>query len=489
MPLTVADHAAALGAELLVPEGADRVVTSVRLLDGRTGPARDGELLLAVWAPPRRGSALPPLRSLLAPLLGGSPAGVLVLPGGGRVVRPPADAVDLVREAGVALLWVDEDVSPAVVLDRLRTAGTGEGPARLTDALARVLEGEVDVHRVVRRVAELLDARVTLVDSGGREVAQHPTSEDGQPDDGLDVVPVPLVHGGRQLGLWRVERATPLAADELALVDQVTPVLVLGMRVTVAEERAATPVQELLGAVLGEDLAARERAVRRSKRLAAFPARSAVFLVVTPFGVDVATAGLTRLARLLEPAVRMVDERALTVVHEGAVVLVVGDDVGLERLQRSMYRRVTVPLVIGASRAVDDVRGFPGAHRQAQRAAAIGRQLGAVNRVNRYDTLGVHRLLVQLPAHERSAFTRDVLGSVAGDDPAAAEARRVLRAFRATHGNAMEAARQLFLHHNTFRQRLAKLQASIGDFVGDAELRMAVFVALDLHRLDNDREA
>jgi len=255
------------------------------------------------------------------------------------------------------------------------------------------------------------------------------------------------------------------------------------------EQQAAAPAQELLASVLGEDLGARESAVRRSRRLAAFPARASVFVVLVPFGVDVSTAGLTRLARAVEPAVRAADDRGIVLVQEGSVVALVGADVDLERLQRAMYRRVRVPLTVGSGRPVDDVRSFPGAHRQAQRAAAIGRALGRVNQVNRFDDLGVTRLLYQLPEHERKAFTRDVLGEVAGDSPTAVEARRVLRSFRATNGNATESARRLFLHHNTFRQRLAKLQAVVGDFVTDPDRRLAVFVALDLHRLDNDRDA
>jgi purine catabolism regulator len=83
---------------------------------------------------------------------------------------------------------------------------------------------------------------------------------------------------------------------------------------------------------------------------------------------------------------------------------------------------------------------------------------------------------------------QETLGTVAGTDQEAVESRRVLRSFRRTNGNVAESARQLFLHHNTFRQRLAKLQSVLGDFLGDADLRLAVFVALDLHRLDNDLE-
>jgi sugar diacid utilization regulator len=211
-----------------------------------------------------------------------------------------------------------------------------------------------------------------------------------------------------------------------------------------------------------------------------FPARPTVFVVIMPFGVTVGRVGLDRLSRLFESPAKALDRRALLLVHEGAVVLLVSERVDLDLLVRGLNRRAPVALSVGSSRPVTDVRGFAGAFRQAQRATTIGRRIGTANRVNRYHDLGVYR--------ERRAFVQETLGTVAGTDQEAVESRRVLRSFRRTNGNVAESARQLFLHHNTFRQRLAKLQSVLGDFLGDADLRLAVFVALDLHRLDNDLE-
>ncbi len=483
---TVAELARAADLEVVTPgEGLDGRVDTVRVLEGvlpeTLGP---GVLAVVPWAAPRRGSPLPPLVPLLTPVLASVPSAVLVVPRG-RVVRPPAEAVERAREAGVALLWPAAQELSVEHLRRLVHTTPDELPGPPA-ALARVLEGDLGLASVAERVAEQLGAVVRVTDAAGRDLVDlhGPNAVTVDPDGPV----LPLMHAGRQLGSWRVLRATPLTAAETTLVELVTPVLTLALRVHTTEERAAAPVQALLTAVLGEDLAARESAVRRSRRLAAFPARTALFLVLVPFGTDVSSAGLARLARAVEPAVRAVDDRATVLVHEGSVVTLIDADVDLDRLVRAMYRRTTVPLSVGAGRPVRDVRSFPGAHRQAQRAAVIGRALGAANRVTRFDDLGVTRLLHQLPEHERQGFVRDVLGAAAGTDAPALEARRVLRAFRSTNGNVTEAARLLFLHHNTFRQRLAKLQQQLGDFVGDPDRRLAVFVALDLHRLDSDRE-
>lgn len=487
MELSTREVASAVGLSVVVwGPGAGRPVTAVRVLgdpvDGEVdAPVPAGTLLVLPWVAPRRGAGLPPLAAVLGPLLEatgpwsapGAPVAVAVVAPGDRAVVPPADVLALAGRVGATVLWGFGDA--AEVAARLRAAL----PRR--DPVVDLLVGDLDLAGLVQRLSATLGCSVTVADSAGRELA---VVDAGSADP--DPEPVPLLLGGRRFGtLWTGQ---PLDEARQELVGAVLPVLVLALRLQLGEERADAPAGRLLTALLGDDLAAREAAVRRSRRLAVFPTRSAVFLVLVPFGRAVATAGLQRVAQAVEPAVRAADDRGVVVVHEGSVVVLVGAAVDLDRLQRAMYRRINLPLSIGAGRPVDDVRSFAGAHRQALRAAVVGRALGSANRVTRFDDLGVNRLLFQLPEHERRSYARDVLGSVADDTPAAAEGRRVLRAFRAANGNVTEAARQLFLHHNTFRQRLAKLRAEVGDVLEDPDRRLAVFVALDLHRLDTERD-
>lgn len=497
MDLSTREVAAAAGLSVVVwGPGAARPVTAVRSVGATavrgTGPVDEvlaqpvasGTLLVLPWTAPRRGAALPSLPARLGPLLDatapwsapGAPVAVAVVAPADRAVVPPSDVLALADRAGATLLWGVGDAADVVA--RLQAAL----PRR--DPVGELLVGDLDLGVVVRRLATALGCAVTVADSAGRELA----AVDAGPVDtgGVDPEAVQLLLGGRRMGTLWVGR--PLGEAQRELVEGVLPVLVLALRLQLGEERTDAPAGRTLAALLGDDLAAREAAVRRSRRMAVFPARSAVFLVLVPFGRAVATAGLQRVAQAVEPAVRAADERGVVVVHEGSVVVLVGAGVDLDRLQRAMYRRINLPLSIGAGRPVDDVRSFAGAHRQALRAAVVGRALGSANRVTRFDDLGVTRLLFQLPEHERRSYARDVLGQVADDTPAGAEGRRVLRAFRAANGNVTEAARQLFLHHNTFRQRLVRLRAEVGDVLEDPDRRLAVFVALDLHRLDTERD-
>ncbi|MCW2582234.1 MAG: hypothetical protein JWQ53_1024 [Klenkia sp.] len=485
MTATALELAASAHLEVLLRgEGAARPVTAVRLLDGTAagGPSGDrgGVLVVLPWVPPRRGAALPPLAALLRAVLETgtvAPAAVAVVGPEDRVVNAPTEVLALVTRAGGTLLWGAGNAS--AVAARMQARLPAGEDASL--AVAELLAGDLDLGVVVRRLSGALGVGLAVTDAAGRELAVA-----GDVGSAAEVDPLPLLLGGRRIGTLTLGGALSVAGE--GLVGAVLPVLVLALRVHQGEERADAPAGRLLAAVLGDDLGAREAAVRRSRRLAVLPARPVVFLVLIPFGRAVSTTALQRLSRSVEPAVRAADDRGVVVVHEGSVVVLVGSDVDLDRLQRAMYRRVNVPLSLGAGRVVDDVRSYPGAHRQASRAAVVGRALGVANKVTRFDELGVSRLLFQLPEHERRSFARDVLGALAEDTPTAHEGRRVLRAFRATNGNVTEAARQLFLHHNTFRQRLTRLQEDVGDVLGDAERRLAVFVALDLHRLATDRD-
>jgi hypothetical protein len=352
------------------------------------------------------------------------------------------------------------------------------------DGIVEVLGGEASLHPLVERLAKWLRAGVRITDLAGRPLAEH-VPEAGRPLQGTEPVVVPLLHRDRLVGALSVYRPLPADGKESRVVAALVPLLVLALRVQTFEDEIDAPSRVCLAAILGDDLAARASAVRRARRLALFPTRASVFVVVVPFGATVGRPGLARLARLFETSVKALDGRAVLMVHEGAVVLVLAETVDLMQLVCGLHRRAPEALSVGASRPVADVRGFAGAFRQAQRAATIGRRIGTANRLNRYQDLGVFRLLYQLPEHERRAFVRETLGSVAGNDQDAIESRRVLRSYRGTNGNVAESARQLFLHHNTFRQRLSKLCNVLGDFIDDADVQLAVFVALDLHRLDN----
>lgn len=438
------------------------------------------------WRPERRDGPLPDLVRPVAAALADEPAAIVVLCPGRRV-NPPEAVVAAAARQDVPLLWGGPDVHADALQARLaRVRGEhadepAPSPARLLEAL---VDG-ADLAGLVARIAGLLGAHVSVVD-GRRVVAAEPPETD---PDLPEVLALPLEHGRRNVGVLRIARSEPLDPGEATAITALGHVVALAVRVHAVDAAEDSLARDLLTAILGDDLVAREAALRRSRRLQAFPQRSAVVVAVEPFDAPLSRAGMRRLARQFELAVHAEDDRAVMAVHEGSIVLLVGADVIMPRLLRTMRRRAALPLVAGTSGAVDDSRSFPGAYRQAQRAATIGRRLGRANQVTDYDQLGVLRLLYQLPEHERRAFVQETLGPLATADlPDAATLRSVIHALRATHGNISESARRLFIHPNTLRQRVHRIETLIGPFLGDPDRRLTVFVALDLHLLDDQTE-
>ncbi len=100
--------------------------------------------------------------------------------------------------------------------------------------------------------------------------------------------------------------------------------------------------------------------------------------------------------------------------------------------------------------------------------------------VAHFDALGTFRVLslVRDPA-ELHSFVAETLGTLASDDdPEAADLRHTLQVLLDTNLNVAEAARRLFVHYNTLRYRIGKLERLLGPFPTDPDLRLDLALAL-----------
>jgi sugar diacid utilization regulator len=103
-----------------------------------------------------------------------------------------------------------------------------------------------------------------------------------------------------------------------------------------------------------------------------------------------------------------------------------------------------------------------------------------VSRARRYALEGLLRDSVA-PAEART-FVDDLLGGlIAWDREHRSDLLRVLEAALDNPRHDV-AARRCFMHRNTFRHRLNKALAILGDDLSDPDMRLAVHVALRLHR-------
>lgn len=136
----------------------------------------------------------------------------------------------------------------------------------------------------------------------------------------------------------------------------------------------------------------------------------------------------------------------------------------------------------GVSRVAATTDDIPRAYEDAWSAVTIGRRLHGEGTLQRFDDLGVFRLLALIPeGGDLDRFVGEVLGELAFDDSQeAADLRLTLAALLDTDLNIAETARRLQYHYNTVRYRVAKLERSVGPFTRDPELRLSLRLALKL---------
>lgn len=139
----------------------------------------------------------------------------------------------------------------------------------------------------------------------------------------------------------------------------------------------------------------------------------------------------------------------------------------------------------GISRPAATVHDLPTAYVEATRAVEIGRRIHGGSALSHFDTLGVHRLLLQVAdTEELRAFAEDTLGPLAGDAKTEyADLRETLQVLLDHNLNVAETARALFFHYNSLRYRITKLERMLGPFTTDPHLRLAITLALQIVRL------
>ena len=462
------------------PDSIDSSITSViDLLDARDLLTLDGAVVAVEWKPARPSGPLPDLLPILDPVLVKEPVAVLVSPV--RPVNPPRQLVARAERAGVCLLWNSALMPHAELIGSIERLMQRSGEVE-AEAGPRVASVPDEILAVADELDQLLDVvgRYLHADLHLAEVA-------GPADTGLTLVRLSAASvGGPVLEVRREKALTP---DELTMLTTLAPVLRLHARLAdTATDDAKAEIARNLKHILGDDLVQRETSLRKSRRLSLFPRHPVVCLGIEPFGVSVDMNGLQQLRAAMTPVAVRFDPDSTTIVNSGTVVVMMRATVDFDALARALYRSVQVPLAVGASDEVDDPRSYPSSFRQAGRAVAVGRRIGAINRVTRYRDLGVLGLLYQLPEHARRSFVAETLGSVAGPTPEALDQRRILRVLRSTDCNIAESARELYIHANTLRSRIARIEQITGPFMNEPERRLTIFTALSMFSLDNNVE-
>ncbi len=122
---------------------------------------------------------------------------------------------------------------------------------------------------------------------------------------------------------------------------------------------------------------------------------------------------------------------------------------------------VMVNVRVGYGSVVEELKDVSKSYKEAMMAIDVGKIFSVERRVNSYSSLGIGRLIYQLPANLCRIFIDEVFGDV---DPATFDEEIITTVYKFFENslNVSETARQLFIHRNTLVYRVEKLKNLTG---------------------------
>lgn len=250
---------------------------------------------------------------------------------------------------------------------------------------------------------------------------------------------------------------------------------------------AAITLEELVSS----DPARAQEAVERAASLGWDLHRPrAVLLASIDPPVDPATA--TRVLATVAAAARATlgeDAIVWTRATSVAALLLADDRTSAQRrhladaLRSELDERVrNVTLSIGVGRGVDDPTDLGTSFVDAARAVDVGRWAKGRHVTELYDELGLERLFASVPEPELHDFVLHAIGPLLDHDRRhRTELVETLSTWLDTR-NMAEAARQMFVHYNTFKNRLERIEAILGPVLSDPSRLLECEVAIHVSR-------
>lgn len=397
-----------------------------------------------------------------------------------------------------------------VILDS--QAARLERSAAIHDRFTDIVLSGGGLRQIAEALAEFVDRPVTIVDNQGavawRTADDAPdVTADDRYADGSDVdvggpIVQPIQVGGDRYGTISVSgEGGPLSTDRLESIEYAATVAALRQ----VQARAVSEADRRFQAVCLEELVTghvTDRSVLMERATAFDWDLSTPRAVLLAEAEAEATAGrpLASLAGIGEQGAlrgRLADTARIALgptaivwerTHEiGA--LVPGKNVADLRaagaaLQAEAARRQPGVVVgVGIGRTADDPLDLNASYAEARRALAIGRWGHGPGRASLFEELGLDRLLVKVPEAEVRAYCEAMLGRLEAFDAArGANLVTTLETFLASR-NAALAARQLFVHYNTLKNRLERIEEIIGPYIDDPDRCLSLTLALRLRRL------
>lgn len=192
--------------------------------------------------------------------------------------------------------------------------------------------------------------------------------------------------------------------------------------------------------------------------------RRVIFIIETKHEKDSNTLDSVRnlLGNKAKDFVTAVDEKNIIVVKE------LDTDDGHKELEKTAQSLYTLlkndgeeDVLIAYGTVVQDIKEVSKSYKEAKLALDVGKIFFSEKRVIAYSTLGIGRLIYQLPIPLCKMFIREIFEGKSLDD-FDEETLATINKFFENNLNVSETSRQLYIHRNTLVYRLDKLQKSTG---------------------------
>ena len=385
--------------------------------------------------------------------------------------------------------------------------------AAIHDRFTAIVLSGGGLRQIAEALADLIERPVAIVDAqdvvqwqtspGALDGATGATRASGDAVEDPGVVVRHIQVGGDRYGAILVAAGdAPLGADRLEAVEYAATIAALRQ----VQSRAVIETDRRFQAVCLEELITGHVADRSAllERAAAFAwdfglPRAVLLASVEsvhgrPFGdlVGSLEEGSVR-HRVAEAARSSLGPQAIVWERHreiGALVAIAADGnpatlraAGTALLTEAARRLPRVVISVGVGTIAVDPLALDRSFHEARHALEIGRWGHGPGQISTFDELGIDRILIRVPAADIEAYCGSMLGA--------------LEAYAADHGtslvltldaflasrNAALAARQLYVHTNTLKNRLTRIEEILAVSLRDPGCCLGLSLALRLRRL------
>ncbi len=160
----------------------------------------------------------------------------------------------------------------------------------------------------------------------------------------------------------------------------------------------------------------------------------------------------------------------LTSIEENHIILIKSMDAeyGPEDIMQTartivdmINTEIMVNVKVSIGTVVQELKDVSKSYKEAKMALEVGKIFYTQNNINAYASLGIGRLIYQLPVNLCKLFIEEIFGENIPEE-LDEEILYTIDKFFENNLNVSETSRQLFLHRNTLVYRIEKLQKSIG---------------------------